>query len=101
MEKPTTRAPSPRGTGLDMAGLGERIRMERLRRRLSLQDLLATGLGASIARLLGEERTPRVIVRRRDEQDTAADPSGWERRILSPVLPGLEFELMRTTIPQI
>jgi transcriptional regulator with XRE-family HTH domain len=110
-----------------MAGLGERIRMERLRRRLSLQDLeartgvsrsmlseverggkvptvllldrIATGLGTSIARLLGEERTARVIVRRRDEQDTAADPSGWERRILSPVLPGLEFELMRTTIP--
>jgi quercetin dioxygenase-like cupin family protein len=29
----------------------------------------------------------------------AADPSGWERVILSPVLPGVEFELMRTTIP--
>jgi quercetin dioxygenase-like cupin family protein len=28
----------------------------------------------------------------------ARDPSGWERRILSPVLPGIEFELMRTTI---
>ena len=27
-----------------------------------------------------------------------AGPSGWERRILSPVLPGVEFELMRTTI---
>jgi quercetin dioxygenase-like cupin family protein len=33
------------------------------------------------------------------EQDVARDPSGWERRILSPVLPGVEFELMRTTIP--
>src|SRR5262249_17856683 len=32
------------------------------------------------------------------EQDVARDPSGWERRILSPVLPGIEFELMRTTI---
>jgi len=28
----------------------------------------------------------------------AVDPSGWERRILSPVLPGVEFEFMRTTI---
>jgi mannose-6-phosphate isomerase-like protein (cupin superfamily) len=28
----------------------------------------------------------------------ALDPSGWERRILSPVLPGVEFEFMRTTL---
>jgi quercetin dioxygenase-like cupin family protein len=40
-----------------------------------------------------------VVVLRRGEQDTASDPSGWERRILSPVLPGVEFELMCTTIP--
>jgi transcriptional regulator with XRE-family HTH domain len=101
--------------------------MERLRRRLSLHDLeartgvsrsmlsevergskvptvlvldrIATGLDTSIARLLGEERATRVVVLRRGEHDTAHDPSGWERRILSPVLPGVEFELMRTTIP--
>ena len=107
--------------------LGRRIRDERGRRGLSLEDLaeragvsrsmlsdvergsklptvlvldrIATGLGTSIARLLGEERAARVIVLRRDEQDRAVDTSGWERRILSPVLPGVEFELMRTTIP--
>jgi transcriptional regulator with XRE-family HTH domain len=112
--------------GMDIAGLGERIRLERLRRRLSLEalaartgvsrsmlsdvergakvptvlvlDRIATGLGTSIARLLGEERFGAVIVLRREEQDVAADPSGWERRILSPVLPGVEFEFMRTTI---
>src|SRR6059036_921314 len=113
--------------GLDMADLGERIRLERLRRRLSLESLegrsgvsrsmlsdiergakvptvlvldrIATGLDTSIARLLGEERPARVVLLRRGEQDTALDPSGWERRILSPVQPGIEFELMRTTIP--
>jgi transcriptional regulator with XRE-family HTH domain len=117
-------APSAR---VDLARLGARIRTERLRRRLSLQELetrtgvsrsmlseverggkaptvlvldrIATGLDTSIARLLGEERGARVIVLRREEQDAAIDPSGWERRILSPVLPGVEFELMRTTIP--
>jgi transcriptional regulator with XRE-family HTH domain len=117
-------APSAR---VDLARLGARIRTERLRRRLSLQELetrtgvsrsmlseverggkaptvlvldrIATGLDTSIARLLGEERGARVIVLRRPEQDVAIDPSGWERRILSPVLPGVEFELMRTTIP--
>lgn len=62
-------------------------------------DRIATGLDTSIARLLGEERAARVVVLRRGEQDTARDPSGWERRILSPVLPGVEFELMQTVIP--
>ena len=118
---------TPGAPRLDLTRLGERIRMERLRRRLSLQaleartgvsrsmlseverggkaptvlvlDRIATGLDTSIARLLGQERAARVIVLRRPEQDTATDPSGWERRILSPVLPGIEFELMRTTIP--
>jgi transcriptional regulator with XRE-family HTH domain len=111
----------------DLNSLGERIRTERLRRRLSLQaleartgvsrsmlseverggkaptvlvlDRIATGLDTSIARLLGEERQARVIVLRRAEQSAATDPTGWERRILSPVLSGVEFELMRTTIP--
>ena len=114
-------------SGLDMAGLGARLRLERLRRHLSLHalatrtgvspsmlsevergskvptvlvlDRIATGLDTSIARLLGDERASRVVVLRRGEHDAAHDPSGWERRILSPVLPGVEFELMRTTIP--
>jgi transcriptional regulator with XRE-family HTH domain len=119
---------SPRlSSGLDMAGLGERLRLERLRRRLSLHDLeartgvsrsmlsevergskvptvlvldrIATGLDTSLARLFGEERATRVVVLRRGRHDTAHDSSGWERRILSPVLPGVEFEFMRTTIP--
>ena len=59
---------------------------------------VATALDTSIARLLGEERTARVVILRHATQDVARDPSGWERRILSPVLPGVEFELMRTTI---
>src|SRR5947209_1237560 len=62
-------------------------------------DRIATGLDTSIARLLGDERASRVVVLRSDQQDVAHDPSGWERVILSPVLPGVEFELMRTTIP--
>ena len=114
------------GSSLDLVVLGQRIRQERTARQLSLDDLaarsgvsrgmisavergekaptvlvldrMATGLGTTIARLLGEERAARVIVRRAAEQDVARDSSGWERRVLSPVLPGIEFELMRTTI---
>jgi transcriptional regulator with XRE-family HTH domain len=113
-------------SGLHMTTLGERIRLERLARRLSLEqvaaraavsrsmlsavergakvptvlvlDRIATALDSSIARLLAEEQGARVILLRKQNQDVARDPSGWERRILSPVLPGVEFEFMRTTI---
>ena len=111
---------------LDLDALGGRIRRERARRGLSLNELaakagvsrsmlsavergskaptvlvldrIATGLDTSIARLLGDEQAGRVVVLRHDEQEVARDRAGWERRILSPVLPGVEFELMRTTI---
>ncbi|MET3804099.1 transcriptional regulator with XRE-family HTH domain [Nakamurella sp. UYEF19] len=67
-------------------------------------DRIATGLGTTLARLLRPEesghstgRGKSVVLRHRD-QDVLRDPSGWERRILNPVLPGVEFEFMRTTL---
>ena len=112
--------------GLDMVGLGNRIREERTRRHMGLEELsqrcavsrsmlsavergqkvptvlvldrIATGLNTSLARLLGEESKARMTILRHEDQDFVRDPAGWERRILSPVLPGVEFELMRTTI---
>jgi XRE family transcriptional regulator, regulator of sulfur utilization len=111
---------------LSMADLGQRVRTERISRGFSLKllsersgvsrsmlsavergskaptvlvlDRIATGLDTSIARLLGPEQSSRVVLLRAADQDVARDPSGWERRILSPVLPGIEFELMRTTL---
>jgi transcriptional regulator with XRE-family HTH domain len=115
----------PRGS-LCLEELGRRVRAERLGRGLSLDELaersgvsrsmisaiergakaatvivldrLATGLGTSLARLLSNERKARVIYLPRERQAVARDPAGWERRILSPVLPGVEFEFMRTTL---
>jgi transcriptional regulator with XRE-family HTH domain len=112
--------------GLQLAELGDRIRAERARRNLSLEELagkaqvsrsmlsavergekapsvlildqIATGLGASIARLLASEKEGRVVLLRAEQQHRAVDPSGWERRILSPVLSNVEFEFMRTTL---
>jgi transcriptional regulator with XRE-family HTH domain len=122
----STQSTQRLSNGLEMADLGERIRAERTRRGMSLEalaarsgvsrsmlsavetggkvptvlilDKIATALDTSIARLLDDERGERVILRRHAAQDVAVDPSGWERRILSPVLPGVEFEFMRTTI---
>jgi len=113
-------------TGLDMTALGLRVRAARFGRGLSLAaaaararvsrsmlsaverggkvptvlvlDRIATALDTTLARLLGEERAARVVVLRHATQSVARDPAGWERRILSPVLPGGEFELMRTSI---
>jgi transcriptional regulator with XRE-family HTH domain len=106
--------------------LGRRVRDERLRRGFSLEELsalcrvsrsmisavergakaatvlvldrISTGLGTSLARLLDEEAGARVILLRRNRQKVARTGSDWERRILSPVLPGVEFEFMRTTL---
>jgi len=118
-------APAP-SAGLQLTELGRRVKDERQRRNLSLADLavqahvsrsmlsavergekapsvlildqIATGLGTSIARLLAAESEGRVVVLRASDQDRAVDPAGWERRILSPVLPNVEFEFMRTTL---
>ncbi|MEU9289759.1 XRE family transcriptional regulator [Streptomyces sp. NPDC048275] len=113
-------------SGLSMAELGARIRAERQARGMALErlgelsgvsrsmvsevergtktpsvlvlDRLATALGTSIARLLDEPVRPGVVILPRARQHVVRDPSGWERRILSPVLPGTEFEFMRTTL---
>lgn len=120
------RKPAGHAQDLSLSGLGRRVREERLRRGISLEELsararvsrsmisevergtkaatvlvldrIATGLNTSLARLLSSEKKSRIILLRRDSQPVARDPSGWERRILSPVLPGVEFEFMRTTL---
>jgi transcriptional regulator with XRE-family HTH domain len=114
--------PSP----FDIAALGHRIRDLRKRRGLSLVTLsasssvsismlsavergqkvptilvlsqIATALDTSIARLVDEETSPRVVLLRVGDQRHMDHPEGWERRTLSPVLPGVEFEFIRNTL---
>ena len=111
---------------LSLSELGRRVRDERISRGFSLEQLsqrsrvsrsmisaiergakaatvivldrVATGLDTSLSRLLAEETGARVIVLRHSRQKVAKAAAGWERRILSPVLPGVEFEFMRTTL---
>ncbi|MET7338433.1 XRE family transcriptional regulator [Nonomuraea sp. NPDC005650] len=113
-------------SGLSMAELGLRIRTERRARGLTVErlatlsgisrsmvseverggktptvlvlDRLATALGTSISRLLDEPAHSAMRVLRHGEQRVLRDPSGWERRVLSPVLGDVEFEFMRTTL---
>ncbi len=112
--------------GLSMTDLGARIRALRRARGLALEQLaersgvsrsmvsdvergaktptvlvldrLATALGTSIARILDEPTGNALVVLRHDRQRVVRDPAGWQRRVLSPVLPGVEFEFMRTVL---
>ncbi len=61
-------------------------------------DRLATALGTSIAVLLDEPADDALVLLRYKQHRVVRDPAGWERRILSPVLPGVEFEFMRTVL---
>lgn len=60
---------------------------------------IADGLHLPLTHLLSALESDRVVVRRAPEQDTLAEPGGWERTILTPVVPGVNFEWIRTTLP--
>ncbi len=118
-----TKTLAPR---VSLGELGRRVQEERTRRGMSLEQLsqrskvsrsmisaiergakaatviildrIATGLDTSLSRLLEVETQAHVTLLRRSRQKVARARAGWERRILSPVLPGVEFEFMRTTI---
>jgi XRE family transcriptional regulator, regulator of sulfur utilization len=111
---------------LDLTAVGRRVKALRRQQQLSLEALadrsgvsvsmlstvergqkvpsilvmsqIATALDTSIGRLVDEEKTPRVIVLRAGDQRIINDAAGMERRSLSPVLPGIEFELVRITL---
>lgn len=60
---------------------------------------IAGALGTTIARLVEDESPVRAIVLRHDRQVVIPGEGGWTRRIVSPVVPGIEFEMMQTTLP--
>ncbi|MGH9213433.1 MAG: helix-turn-helix domain-containing protein [Acidimicrobiales bacterium] len=111
---------------MDLEELGARIRSERAERGLTLQELaeaaavsvsmlssvergqkaativvldrIARGLGIPLPRLVVTS-DDNVIVRRAAEQDVVDEPGGWRRTILTPVVPGVGFEWIRTRLP--
>lgn len=111
---------------LDIVKLGKRVRSLRQNRGFSLQEIserssvsasmlsavergqkvasikvlhqIAMALKISVGRLIESEDLPRVITLRRDEQTLVTRGAGWSRKVLSPFLPGFEFELTRTVI---
>jgi XRE family transcriptional regulator, regulator of sulfur utilization len=112
---------------LDLVALGRRIQASRRDRSLTLQQLaeaadvsvsmlssvergqkaptivvlarIADGLGVPLTDLVAQPDDDRVIVRRAADQDSIDERGGWRRTILSPVVPGVNFEWIRTTLP--
>lgn len=65
---------------------------------VTVLDRVAAGLDLRLSQLLAELETDRVLVRRADQQETVEE-DGWRRTILTPVVPGVNFEWIRTTLP--
>lgn len=60
---------------------------------------IADGFGVSVSQLLAAVEDDRAVVRRAADQDTVDEPGGWRRTVLTPVVPGVNFEWVRTTLP--
>ena len=111
---------------IDLTDLGARVQSLRHDRGLTLQELagaaavsasmlssvergrkaptvvvlarIADGLGVPLGELIAPGGS-RLIVRRAGAQDVIDEPGGWRREILTPVVPGVNFEWIRTTLP--
>jgi XRE family transcriptional regulator, regulator of sulfur utilization len=66
---------------------------------VTVLDRIASGLGLSLTALIAAAADSRVILRRAAEQDVISEPGGWQRTILTPVVPGVNFEWIRTVLP--
>ena len=62
-------------------------------------DRIAGGLDVTLASLVAGSDVERIIVRRAADQDRVDEPGGWQRTILTPVVPGVNFEWIRSTLP--
>jgi transcriptional regulator with XRE-family HTH domain len=60
---------------------------------------IADGLGVQLTELVAPTDGDRIIVRRAADQDVVDEPGGWQRAVLTPVVPGVNFEWVRSTLP--
>jgi transcriptional regulator with XRE-family HTH domain len=95
--------------GLTLAGLAERSSVsvsmlsavERADKAPTVVVLarIADGLGVPLVALLEDGSDRRLVVRRNADQDRSTRAGGWERAVVSPVVAGVNFELVRVTLP--
>jgi transcriptional regulator with XRE-family HTH domain len=95
--------------GLTLAALAERCSVsvsmlsavERAEKAPTVLVLarIAEGLDVPLVALLEDDSDRRLVVRRRAAQERAVHATGWERVVVSPVVAGVNFELVRVTLP--
>jgi XRE family transcriptional regulator, regulator of sulfur utilization len=66
---------------------------------VTVLDRIAAGLGLPLPALIALADDSGMIVRRAAEQDVIDEPGGWQRTVLTPVVPGVNFEWIRVTLP--
>ncbi|HYJ68550.1 MAG TPA: cupin domain-containing protein [Nocardioidaceae bacterium] len=112
---------------VDLQLLGSQIQSARVERGLTLHDLaersavsismlssvehgakaptvvvlgrIAEGLGVELTTLLTGSDAGRIVIRHTQDHETVEEDGGWTRTILSPVVPGVNFEWVRSTLP--
>jgi XRE family transcriptional regulator, regulator of sulfur utilization len=84
-------------TGVSVSMLSAIERAEKVP-TVTVLSRVADGLNVRLSELLASVETDRVVVRRRAQQETVQE-NGWRRTILTPVVPGVNFEWLRTTLP--
>ncbi|MDH6677590.1 transcriptional regulator with XRE-family HTH domain [Rhodococcus sp. LBL1] len=62
-------------------------------------DRIARGLGVDLAALITGDARDRTVLRRAADHDVAEEDGGWTRRVLTPVVPGVNFEWMEIVLP--
>lgn len=86
-----------RATGVSVSMLSAVERGEKTP-TVTVLDRVADGLDLRLSQLIAELETDRVVVRRAGQQETV-EKDGWRRTIVTPVVPGVNFEWIRTTLP--
>ncbi len=112
---------------IDLPDLGAAVRASRERRGLSVAQLaqacavsasmvssvergekaptvvllsrIADGLGLTLRQLLEAVEPDRVLVQRRTDHVTVQESGDWSRTVISPVVPGINFEWIEVTLP--
>ncbi len=85
-------------TGVSVSMLSAIERAEKVPTVVVLSRI-ADGLGLTMGQLLASVEADRVVVRRVAEHEAIDEPGGWHRTVLTPVVPGVNFEWIRTTLP--
>jgi len=85
-------------TGVSVSMLSAIERAEKAPTVLVLSRI-ADGLKLTLGGLLASVESDRVVLRRAAEHEVIDEPGGWRRVVLTPVIPGVNFEWIRTTLP--